>query len=93
MWQVVCIGPGPLDRQRRIADRGPLHPNKDTATAFATYLRGTGLYESVKVVGTKVSDAALTSDATAGFAVDPEDLPVAPAVPASLDDLSNAFEA
>jgi hypothetical protein len=49
MWRVVCVGPGPMDRQRRVVDRGPLHSHKARAEAFANYLRDTGMYESVEL--------------------------------------------
>ena len=59
MWRIVCIGPGPLDRERRIVDRGPLHADRQRALSFAEFLRATGLYESVKVVGSTVARAAI----------------------------------
>jgi hypothetical protein len=49
MWRVVCIGPGPSNRPRRVVDKGPLHPDKQRAIAIANFLRSTGLYESVKI--------------------------------------------
>lgn len=50
MWQVVCVGPGPEDKVRRVVDRGPLHPDKTRADSIAEWLKKTGLYETVTVV-------------------------------------------
>ncbi len=49
MWRVVCVGPSPRDRIRRVVDRGPLHQQKSRAEAYAGFLRATGLYETVTV--------------------------------------------
>ncbi len=38
-----------MDRIRRVVDRGPLHPDKDRVSFFATQMRSTGLYEYVAV--------------------------------------------
>lgn len=85
MWRVVCIGPGPLDRVRRVIDRGPLHADKAKVTSMANLLRSTGLYESVKVEGSSVKAAAVA-------APDPFDVasetPFAAPKEKSLDDLS-----
>ena len=58
MWRVVCVGPGPMDRIRRVCDRGPLQPDKARVDALATYLRSTGLYEWVRVEGASVKPVA-----------------------------------
>jgi hypothetical protein len=58
MWRVVCVGPTPEDRVRRVTDRGPLHTEKARAESFATFLRATGLYESVRVEAGSVATAA-----------------------------------
>lgn len=49
MFRVVCVGPGPRERPRRVIDRGPLHHEERRAIAAADWLRATGLYESVTV--------------------------------------------
>ena len=61
MWQIVCIGPGPLGRVRRVVDRGPLHADKSRAQWIARYLRETGLYESVTVVSGAMKRNTLTA--------------------------------
>ncbi len=61
MWRIVCVGPSPMDRVRRIEDRGPLHPDQGRAHSIAEFLRATGLYESVTVVGSSVKAAAIAS--------------------------------
>lgn len=49
-----------MDRMRRVVDRGPLHEKRAHAEAFASYLRSTGLYESVDVVcSTAIKSASL----------------------------------
>ena len=50
MWRVICLGPGPQDRPRRVADRGPLLDSEARAQSLAQQLRATGLYERVKVL-------------------------------------------
>jgi len=60
MWRIVCIGPGPQDSMRRVVDRGPLHNDRERVQAMAAFLRSTGLYESVKVVGSSVAAASVT---------------------------------
>lgn len=62
MWRIVCVGPSPNDRVRRVTDRGPLHTSKQRAHSIAAYLRSTGLYESVKVVGTSVTAISPAKD-------------------------------
>lgn len=49
MWRVVCVGPGPLDKERRVVDRGPLLVDKRRALAIKDWLVATRLYESVEV--------------------------------------------
>ena len=61
MWRVVCVGPSPLDKVRRVIDRGPLHSDKDRSSAIAAFLRATGLYESVSVVAANVDGAAVAA--------------------------------
>ena len=65
MWQVVCVGPSPMDRIRRVVDKGPLLPDLRRANSIAGFLRSTGLYESVKVEG---SSARLATAAAPGGA-------------------------
>ncbi|CAN5921038.1 hypothetical protein BH11PSE8_BH11PSE8_43490 [soil metagenome] len=49
MWRVVCVGPGPFDKERRVVDKGPLLVDERHALAIRQWLAGTGLYESVTV--------------------------------------------
>jgi len=81
----VCIGPGPLDCVRRIEDRGPLHPDRRRANAIAAFLRSTGLYESVTVVGSTVKAAMVGSPDTA---TNPRDVPAQASEAQALDDLA-----
>ena len=87
MWRVVCKGPGPLDRHRRVVDCGPLHPQKDRAEWFATFLRGTGLYESVVLVSTGVPD-----DADVAPPPPRANAKTAGPLSESMDDLSKLFD-
>lgn len=91
MWRIVCVGPGPLDHVRRVVDRGPLHPDRARANQIADFLRATGLYESVKVVGSTVKAAAVAS-ADPDFSFNPADGPGAASAGKSLDDLSSALD-
>lgn len=59
MWRVVCVGPGPQDRIRRVVDRGPLHPDQARTHALAQQLRATGLYEFVRVEGSSVKSSKM----------------------------------
>ncbi|MDO9356462.1 MAG: hypothetical protein Q7T55_22380 [Solirubrobacteraceae bacterium] len=59
MWRIVCTGPGPQDKLRRVTDRGPLHGDRQRTLAMAAFLRSTGLHESVKVVSSSVAAATV----------------------------------
>jgi len=67
-----------MDTQRRVVDRGPMHPQKARAESFANYLRATGLYESVELVS---SEARALDTAASQTQAKP-----------SLDDLSGLFD-
>ena len=84
MFRVVCTGPWPYARPRRVTDRGPLLPDAMRAERMARWLRGTGLYERVDVVRanarvmaappagtahTPPADAAQTTPASASAAI------------------------
>jgi len=88
MWRVVCIGPGPMDRQRRVVDRGPLHAHKARTEAFANYLRKTGPYESVELV----SSESPTGDAIAVKSHEHAPPPNPAAANPTLDELSKLFD-
>jgi hypothetical protein len=79
-----------LDRVRRVHDRGPLHFDKARANSIATFLRSTGLYESVKVEGSTVNAGSLAAPS-----FKPSDAPgntVLPTAEKSLDDLSSLLD-
>ena len=61
------MGPSPLDRVRRVEDRGPLHVDHERAVAIAAFLRATGLYEVVTVVGTSVKTAEMSPEVDFGM--------------------------
>jgi hypothetical protein len=93
MWRVVCVGPGPMDRVRRVHDRGPLHHDKGRAHSFAEFLRSTGLYESVKVEESTLKAAAVaTSPNPPPNARDASDGGASPKAEKSLDDLSSLLD-
>ena len=68
MFRVVCTGPWPYDRPRRVTDRGPLLPDAARAERLARWLRGTGLYERVDVVRANAPVTAAAVSAAAGAA-------------------------
>ena len=76
-----------MDGQRRIVDRGPMHPQKARVESFANYLRATGLYESVELV----SSEARALDTAAGGALAKASVADASSEP-SLGDLSGLFD-
>ena len=88
MWRVVCVGPGPRERSRRMIDRGPLLPDEKRAISIAAYLRSTGLYESVKVEVSSAS-AALMDAPEISFQMGKQD---APSNKKSLDELSSLVD-
>ena len=93
MWRVVCVGPGPLDRVRRVQDRGPFHDDKGRAHSFAEFLRSTGLYESVKVEESTSKPAAAA--VSTNLPPKAPDQPVEAAPPAadrSVADLSSLLD-
>lgn len=88
MWRVVCVGPGPRDRVRRLVDRGPLLTDELRAISIANYLRSTGFYESVKVEVSSAG-AALIGAPDMSFQMGEED---AHPREKSVDDLSALIE-
>jgi len=88
MWRVVCVGPGPRDRVRRLVDRGPLLTDELRAISIANYLRSTGFYESVKVEVSSAS-AAVIGTPDMSFQMGEED---AHAREKSVDELSSLIE-